>query len=334
MKKNVFVTGADGFIGSHLVEKLIKKGFNVKCLIYYNSFNTWGWLDYIDSKIKKEIEIVSGDVRDFEIINNATKNCDFVFNLAALIGIPYSYNAPRSYIDTNIIGLLNILNACKNKNVSKIIHTSTSEVYGSAKFTPMTENHPLFAQSPYAASKIGADQLALSFYNSFNMPITILRPFNTFGPRQSLRAIIPTVITQILDPKYKEIKLGNVKVTRDFNYIADTIDAFISSMKLKKTIGEIINIGTGSEISIEKIIKLTNQITGNNKKIVVDKQRVRPKNSEVLRLCASNKKAKKLLNWKPTLIGIKGFEEGLRKTIKWFQDSENTQQYKSNIYNQ
>jgi len=334
MKKNVFVTGADGFIGSHLVEKLIKKGFNVKCLIYYNSFNTWGWLDYIDSKIKKEIEIVSGDVRDFEIINNATKNCDFVFNLAALIGIPYSYNAPRSYIDTNIVGLLNILNACKNKNVSKIIHTSTSEVYGSAKFTPMTENHPLFAQSPYAASKIGADQLALSFYNSFNMPITILRPFNTFGPRQSLRAIIPTVITQILDPKYKEIKLGNVKVTRDFNYIADTIDAFISSMKSKKTIGEIINIGTGSEISIEKIIKLTNQITGNNKKIVVDKQRVRPKNSEVLRLCASNKKAKKLLNWKPTLIGIKGFEEGLRKTIKWFQDSENTQQYKSNIYNQ
>ena len=334
MKNKILVTGAAGFVGSHLTEKLLSLRYNVVAFDRYNSSNDFFWLNNIREKNKKNCNFILGDIRDYDSVLHAMKGCHAVIHLAALIGIPYSYNAPRSYIATNIIALLNILNACKNKNVSKIIHTSTSEVYGSAKFTPMTENHPLFAQSPYAASKIGADQLALSFYNSFNMPITILRPFNTFGPRQSLRAIIPTVITQILDPKYKEIKLGNVKVTRDFNYIADTIDAFISSMKSKKTIGEIINIGTGSEISIEKIIKLTNQITGNNKKIVVDKQRVRPKNSEVLRLCASNKKAKKLLNWKPTLIGIKGFEEGLRKTIKWFQDSENTQQYKSNIYNQ
>ena len=333
MKKRVFVTGADGFIGSHLVEKLIQKGFSVKCLVYYNSFNTWGWLDSIDNKIKKEIEVINGDVRDFDIINKALNNCDLVFNLAALIGIPYSYNAPRSYIDTNIIGLLNLLNVCKKKDITKIIHTSTSEVYGNAKFIPMTENHPLFAQSPYAASKIGADQLALSFYNSFNLPITILRPFNTFGPRQSLRAIIPTIITQILDSKYKNIQLGNVKVTRDFNYITDTVDAFISSIEPKKTIGEIINIGSGSETSIEKIIKLTNKITRNNKKVIIDKQRVRPKNSELLRLCASNKKAKKLLNWKPELMGIKGFEEGLKKTIEWYQNSENLQKFKSNIYN-
>ena len=255
MGSKILITGADGFIGSHLTEQLVVRGFDVRAFVYYNSQNSWGWLDDTEKKIKSQIEVVAGDIRDYECVNSAMQGCDYIFNLASLIGIPYSYKSPSSYIDTNIKGIMNIMNAAKDKSITKIIHTSTSEVYGSAKTVPMTEKHQLSAQSPYAASKIGADQLAISYNKSFNLPISILRPFNTFGPRQSLRAIIPTIITQFLDDRLKKIKIGNVNVTRDFNYIDDTVDAFISTIKAKNIIGEVINIGTGRETSIKEPFK-------------------------------------------------------------------------------
>jgi len=285
--KKILVTGADGFIGSHLVEKLVAKGYSVKAFVYYNSFNSWGWLDKINKDILSEVEIIPGDIRDFEIVKNAVSNCQLVFNLAALIGIPYSYLAPSSYVDTNINGALNVLQAAKNKSI-KVIQTSTSEVYGSPLKLPIKETHRLYAQSPYAASKIGADQMALSFYNSFNLPVSILRPFNTYGPRQSLRAVIPTIFSQILDPKIKKIKLGNIYTTRDFNYIDDTIDGFISTINNNKIIGKTINLGNSYDISIKKIVELISKITKINKEIDSDKKRIRPKKSEVNRLCASN----------------------------------------------
>ena len=328
----IFLTGAEGFIGSHLAEKLIKKGHDLTCLILYNSFNSWGWLEHADNKIKKEIRVITGDIRDeFLIKNQLKKNVDVVINLAALIGIPYSYRAPKSYFDTNAIGLLNILNSALNSNIKKIIHTSTSEVYGSPMYIPIDEKHLVSAQSPYAASKVAADQIALSYNKSFNSPVTILRPFNTFGPRQSLRAIIPTIITQILNKKV--LKLGSLYPTRDLTYIDDTTDAFLCALNKKKDIGEIINIGSGFEVSIKELVRKISKITGYRIDIKKDFKRIRPKKSEVDRLFANNKKAKKILNWSPKLNKKRDFENSLKKTIEWFSNEENINQYKINIFN-
>ena len=328
----IFLTGAEGFIGSHLAEKLIKKGHDLTCLILYNSFNSWGWLEHADNKIKKEIRVITGDIRDeFLIKNQLKKNVDVVINLAALIGIPYSYRAPKSYFDTNAMGLLNILNSALNSNIKKIIHTSTSEVYGSPKYIPIDEKHLVSAQSPYAASKVAADQIALSYNKSFNSPVTILRPFNTFGPRQSLRAIIPTIITQILNKKV--LKLGSLYPTRDLTYIDDTTDAFLCALNTKKDIGEIINIGSGFEVSIKELVRKISKITGYRIDIKKDFKRIRPKKSEVDRLFANNKKAKKILNWSPKLNKKSDFENSLKKTVEWFSNEENINQYKINIFN-
>ena len=311
--KKIFVTGADGFIGSHLVEKLVSKGYKVKALSIYNSFNSWGWLESLPNKILKEVEIVSGDIRDEDLINKLTKDVEKIFHLAALIGIPYSYTAPRSYIDTNVIGTLNVLNAAI-KNQTKVIHTSTSEVYGTPKKIPIDEKHRLFAQSPYAASKISSDQLALSYFSSFNLPVCVIRPFNTFGPRQSLRAIIPTIINQALGTNDK-IFLGNTNPTRDFNYISDVVDAFLKVMKNKRSIGHIINVGSNKKISIGHLTKEILRLSKKNKKIKKNNLRKRPKSSEVDNLQCNNKKIKKLLSWHPKVELI----EGLTKTIHWFK---------------
>ena len=329
--KKIFVTGADGFIGSHLVEKLVSKGYKVKALSIYNSFNSWGWLESLPNKILKEVEIVSGDIRDEDLINKLTKDVEKIFHLAALIGIPYSYNAPRSYIDTNVIGTLNVLNAAI-KNQTKVIHTSTSEVYGTPKKIPIDEKHRLFAQSPYAASKISSDQLALSYFSSFNLPVCVIRPFNTFGPRQSLRAIIPTIITQMLNDKSKEIKLGNTHTTRDFSYISDTVDGFFKTFNKNKIFGEVINLGTGKEISITSIVKIVGELTKKDKKIIYENKRIRAKKSEITRLCSSNLKAKKILKWQPKYVNKNGFKIAIKKTIDWYKDKK-YQFEKSKIYN-
>ncbi len=328
---NIFVTGACGFIGSHLIERLTKLNHNVKAFTYYNAQNSYGWLDNIDPKILKNIEIISGDIRDYEFLNKNIKKIDTIIHLAALIGIPYSYHASRSYIDTNVSGTFNILDCAKNNNVSKTIITSTSEVYGTAQRVPIEENHLLNAQSPYAASKIGADQLALSFNKSFKLPVSILRPFNTFGPRQSARAIIPTIITQIL--KSNKIKLGNLTPTRDFTYVEDTVDAFVKALKASKISGEVINIGNNFEISIKDTLEIIKEIYGKEVQLIKDKKRIRPKNSEVNRLLASTKKAQRLLKWKPQYAGKKGFRKGILKTINWFKKKENISLYKENIFN-
>ena len=326
--KKILVTGADGFIGSHLTEKLVKQGFKVKTFIYYNSFNSWGWLDSLPAEIKKEIEIFSGDIRDPNGVRVAMEGCDTVFHLAALIAIPFSYHSPDSYVDTNIKGTLNILQAAKLLNTSRILITSTSEVYGTAKFVPITEEHPFQGQSPYSATKIGADRLAESFYRSFNLPITIVRPFNTYGPRQSARAVIPTIITQ-LQNGYEKIKLGSLTPTRDFTYVKDTANGFIEIAKSDKSIGEEINIATQSEISIGDLVtELIRQINP-NAKVICDQQRIRPEKSEVNRLFGSNEKLKKLTNWKQQY----SLEVGLKETIRWFSKKENLAKYKAGIYN-
>lgn len=327
----IFVTGADGFIGSHLTEALVKKNHDVKCLTLYNSFNSWGWLDHCSTEVKGNFEVLPGDVRDGELIRKAMKKTDIVFNLAALIGIPYSYKAAKSYVDTNINGLLNILYAAKDLKLKQIIHISTSEVYGTAKSIPITEKHPIIGQSPYSATKIGADQIALSFHKSFNLPVSIIRPFNTYGPRQSLRAVIPTIITQMLNKK--NIKLGSTSPTRDFTFVEDTVSGMISAINKKKSIGEIINIGSGHEISIKKLITVIEKISGQKINIKKETKRVRPLKSEVFRLVASIKKAKKILNWSPKYSGIKGLENGLRKTLDWFKRNKNSGNYKPDIYN-
>ena len=270
----ILITGSEGFIGSHLVERLAKQKHDLKCLVLYNSFNSHGWLDNLSNDVKKKIEITTGDIRDEGIVRNIVKNNDCIINLAALIGIPYSYKAAQSYVDTNISGTLKLLQAAKDFKVKKFIHTSTSEVYGTSLFVPMTEGHPLNAQSPYAASKIAADQLGISFHKSFGLPISIIRPFNTYGPRQSLRAIIPTIITQLLNKKISKIKLGNINVKRDFNFITDTVDGFFSTIKSEKIIGETINIGNNYEITIKEIFKIISDQTNIHKKIIIDKQRV------------------------------------------------------------
>ncbi len=329
----ILVTGADGFIGSHLVEKLSKLNFDVKAMTLYNSFNNWGHLEYLDSKVLKEIEIFQCDIRDPLRVAQAVKNCGVIIHLAALVAIPFSYVSPQSYIDTNVLGTLNLLNSCiKNNKIKKFIHTSTSEVYGTAQQIPINENHILNAQSPYAASKVAADQLVNSFYHSYNIPSVILRPFNTFGPRQSARAIIPTIITQILSKK-KYINLGQTKSTRDFNYIDDTINGFIAAINNNKIIGETINLGSGYELSIKEIFDIICEIKNIKPKINNTSERERPHTSEVMRLIADNNKAKKLLKIKYKLSGRSGIKKGLEKTISWFSKTKNLKQYKSNIYN-
>lgn len=329
--KKIFLTGADGFIGSHILENLVKKNYKVKALVYYNSFNSYGWIDKIDDKIKKKVEIISGDIRDSKIIRDNLKGCDKIIHLAALIGIPYSYHSPKSYVDTNIQGTLNILQAAQDLNVKKIIHTSTSEVYGTPNYLPIDEKHPINGQSPYAATKIGADQLALSFYQSFSTPVSIIRPFNTYGPRQSARAIIPTIILQILSGK-KKIKLGNLYSTRDLTFIDDTVDGFLKILN-KNVAGEIINLGTGHDISILELVKIISKEMSVKVEIVSDKKRIRPKKSEIEQLKANNKKAKKILGWKPKMFNRSGLIKGICKTINWFSKKENFKNYKSEIYN-
>ncbi|WP_312813199.1 NAD-dependent 4,6-dehydratase LegB [Sedimentibacter sp.] len=323
---NILVTGADGFIGSHLVEELVKNGEKVKAFTYYNSFNSWGWLDTLPKGIMEEVEVFAGDVRDPNGVRNAMKSVDEVFHLAALIAIPFSYHSPDTYVDTNIKGTLNILQAARELGTSRILVTSTSEVYGTAQYIPIDEHHPFQGQSPYSATKIGSDRLAESFYRSFNLPITIVRPFNTYGPRQSARAVIPTIITQLLAGKL-EIKLGSLTPTRDFNYVKDTVNGFIEIAKSNKTIGEEINIATQQEISIgqlaEELIKQINI----NAKIICDEQRLRPDKSEVNRLLGSNEKIKKLTNWKPQY----SLKQGISETIDFFK--QNLDKYKTDIYN-
>jgi len=315
--KNILVTGADGFIGSHLCERLVKDGANIKALVAYNSFGTIGWLDDLPIKYKDKIEIVSGDIRDNNFIISITKGIDIIYHLAALIAIPYSYAAARSYIDTNAIGTLNILQAAMHNSCSTIINTSTSEVYGSALYTPIDELHPLQAQSPYAASKISADHITESFVKSFNTPAITLRPFNTFGPRQSERAVIPTIIRQIIDPKCRNIMIGDITPKRDFNFVNDTVDAYIKLSEVEDNLvefGSAYNAGTGKAVSIKETIDIINKITNNQKPIVVDKKRLRPEKSEVRHLIASSQKLKKISKWEPQT----SLHEGLEITIKWW----------------
>lgn len=324
--KKVLVTGADGFIGSHLVEELVKKGYQVKAFVYYNSFNTWGWLDTVSSEIMENVEIFQGDIRDPNGVEEAMKGVDAVFHLAALIAIPFSYHSPDTYVDTNIKGTLNVLQAARKQGVLRVLVTSTSEVYGTAQYVPIDEKHPYQGQSPYSATKIGADRLAESFYRSFQLPVSIVRPFNTYGPRQSARAVIPTIITQLLGGK-TEIKLGSLTPTRDFNYVKDTVNGFIAIYESDKTIGEEINIATQKEISIGELAnELIRQINP-NAKIVCDDQRLRPEKSEVNRLLGSNEKILKLTDWKMQY----SFEEGIANTIDFLRN--NLDKYKIDLYN-
>lgn len=324
--KNILITGADGFIGSHLTEMLLRKGHKVRALAFYNSFNNWGWLEDVEQS--ENLEVISGDIRDPFFCTEITKNIDQIFHLAALIGIPYSYVAPDSYIDTNIKGTLNICSAARINDVERIIHTSTSEVYGTAKYVPIDENHPLQPQSPYSASKIGADSMAMSFYNSFDLPLTIARPFNTYGPRQSARAVIPTIITQIASG-IKEIKLGDITPTRDFNYVEDTCRGFISLAKCPESLGETVNIGSNLEISIAETLELIKELMNSDVNFISDQQRVRPDSSEVNRLWCDNSKIKLLTGFEPKI----SLKEGLKKTIDWVSKPENLQKYKTDIYN-
>lgn len=322
----ILVTGADGFIGSHLVEELVIRGYHVKAFVYYNSFNTWGWLDTIPTEIMKNVEVFQGDVRDPNGVEEAVKGVDAIFHLAALIAIPFSYHSPDTYVDTNIKGTLNVLQAARKYNIGRVLVTSTSEVYGTAQYVPIDEKHPFQGQSPYSATKIGADRLAESFYRSFQVPVTIVRPFNTYGPRQSARAVIPTIITQLLTEK-TEIKLGSLTPTRDFNYVKDTVNGFISIYESEKTVGEEINIATQKEISIgqlaEELIRQINPAA----RIICDEERLRPEKSEVNRLLGCNEKIMYLTEWKPQY----SLEEGLRITIDFLK--ENLNKYKADIYN-
>ncbi len=332
MKNKILVTGADGFIGSHLTEELVRRGYNVRTFVLYNSFNSWGWLDHADDDILKSIEVFTGDIRDPYGVKMAMRGCNAVLHLAALIAIPYSYHSPDTYIDTNVKGTLNVVQAARELGLEKVVHTSTSEVYGTARFVPITEEHPLQGQSPYSASKIGADQIALSFYTSFNTPVAIIRPFNTYGPRQSARAVIPTVITQIANGQ-RTIKLGALRPTRDFNYVKDTVNGFIDTMNSDKAVGNIINIGSNYEISIGNTVDLIAEVMGKEIEIETEPARLRPEKSEVERLWADNSKAKKLLGWQPTYAGKEGLRRGLEETVTWFTDPTNLKVYKAHLYN-
>lgn len=328
MSKKVLVTGADGFIGSHLVEHLIDCGYDVRAFVFYNSFNSYGWIDSLSKQQLEKVEIFSGDVRDPNCVREAMKEVHTVFHLAALVAIPFSYQSPYSYVDTNIKGTLNVLQAAKQLNTKRVLITSTSEVYGTAKYVPIDEIHPYQGQSPYSASKIGADRLAESFNKSFGLPITIVRPFNTFGPRQSARAIIPTIITQLLNGE-SEISLGDLRPTRDFVYVKDTVKGFEKIATSDSTIGEEINIATQSEVSIEELASTLIEIINPKAKVVQDQQRIRPVNSEVYRLYGSNKKLLELTGWRPNL----NLKQGLEKTIEWFSIKQNLSSYKHDVYN-
>lgn len=320
------ITGADGFIGSHLTELLVREGYEVKALSQYNSFNYWGWLESVDCL--SNIEVLSGDVRDPHYCKHITKGVDVVFNLAALIAIPYSYVAPDSYVDTNIKGTLNICQAALENGVQRVIHTSTSEVYGTAQYVPIDEKHPLQAQSPYSASKIGADAMAMSFYNAFDLPLTIARPFNTYGPRQSARAVIPTIITQIASGK-KQIQLGDTTPTRDFNYVADTCRGFLELARCAAAVGETVNIGSNYEISVGDTLNLIRELMGSDVEFLTDQQRIRPEKSEVFRLWCDNTKIRALTGFEPQ----HDIRQGLQKTIDWLLLPENLAKYKADIYN-
>ena len=321
--KNILITGSDGFVGSHLVERFLEENCKVRAFVFYNSFNKWGWLDSLEKEQLSKINVIAGDIRDYNIVNKAVKGVDIVCHLAALIGIPYSYIAPESYIDTNVKGTLNIIQAAKINNVKKVIITSTSETYGSALYIPIDEKHPYQPQSPYSASKIAADAVALSYYNSFNTPVSIIRPFNIYGPRQSARAVIPTIITQILQ-KADKIELGNLSSTRDFTYVKDTCEAYVKSIKTDNIEGEIINIGNSKEISIKDLAEKIKDLMHSNAEIKSRTERKRIKSSEVNRLNADNSKALRIINWKPSY----SLDDGLKLTFEWFSKKENLDFYK------
>ena len=331
-KLKVLITGADGFIGSHLTEALVRDGYEVKAFVQYNSFNSWGWLDECADDVRGKFETFSGDIRDPHGVKEAVRGCDSIIHLAALIAIPFSYHSPDTYIDTNIKGTLNILQAAKECDIKRVIHTSTSEVYGTAQYVPINESHPIVGQSPYSASKIGADQIAYSFYSSFNLPIVTVRPFNTYGPRQSARAVIPTIITQLASNNC-DLRLGATHPTRDFSFVLDTVSGFIKILNSDVGIGEVVNLGSGFEISIKETAELMASIMGVPINFISEDIRQRPKNSEVERLWADNSKAKKMFGWEPRYAGIEGFREGLIQTIEWFRDKKNLSKYKVDIYN-
>lgn len=330
--KKIVVTGADGFIGSHLVETLVRQGCNTRAFVQYNSFNSFGWLDHSTKEIIKNTEVYSGDIRDLDSVSKGLSGCDVVFHLAALVAIPYSYTAIRSYVETNVIGTLNVMSAATSSGMERIVCTSTSETYGTAISVPITEEHPLQPQSPYSASKIGADMMALSFFHSFDSPVCILRPFNTYGPRQSARAVIPTIIAQAMSGA-DNIMLGDLEPTRDFSFIEDTVQGFIEISKVDSAIGTITNLGSGFEISIGETAKLIMDIIGSNAQITTDKTRLRPPNSEVERLFAGTDKLRSLTNWTPAYAGVEGFQKGLTKTIEWFTETNHKNLYKAHRYN-
>lgn len=328
----ILVTGADGFIGSHLTEALVRAGHDVRAFVFYNSFGSWGWLDSSDPEIRANLDVFAGDIRDPHGVKTALQGCDAVLHLAALIAIPYSYHSPQSYVETNITGTLNVLQAARELGVRRVIHTSTSEVYGTARFVPITEDHPLQGQSPYSATKIAADQLALSFHASFGTPVVVARPFNTYGPRQSARAVIPTVISQIAAGK-RQIKLGSTTPTRDFSYVADTAAAFISLLDTDAAIGEVINFGSNFEISIGETVQVIAEAMGAEVEVVVDEQRLRPEKSEVERLWADNSKMRRLSGWEPRYGGRDGFLRGIEETARWLAQPHNLGNYKPDLYN-
>lgn len=333
MNKTVLITGADGFIGSHLVEALVRQGdFRVRAFVLYNSLGSWGWLDHCSSEVKGKFEVFAGDIRDPHCVKEAMKGCDAVVHLAALIAIPYSYYSPDTYVDTNVKGTLNVLQAARELGLKRVVHTSTSEVYGTARFVPITEEHPLQGQSPYSATKIAADQLAYSFFASFGLPVVIARPFNTYGPRQSARAVIPTIITQIANGR-RQIKLGAVSPTRDFNFVRDTVEGFIAVLNSDLGLGEVVNLGSNFEISIGDTAQLIAEVLNAEIEIISDETRLRPENSEVQRLWADNTKAKNLFGWQPSYGGREGFKRGITETAEWFLQPVNLSKYKSEIYN-
>jgi len=330
--RKILITGADGFIGSHLTEAVVRAGYEARAFVLYNSFNSWGWLDRCEPDVAGRFEVFAGDIRDPHGVRAAMSGCDAVLHLAALIAIPYSYHSPDTYVDTNIRGTLNVVQAARDLGVSKVVHTSTSEVYGTARFVPITEEHPLQGQSPYSASKIGADQIAMSFHASFGTPVAIARPFNTYGPRQSARAVIPTIITQIANGK-RQIKLGAIHPTRDFNYVRDTVSGFIAALKSPRSVGEVVNFGSNFEVSIGATARLIAEVMNTEIDLIEDEQRLRPQKSEVERLWAANDKARELLDWRPDYAGMEGFRRGLRETISWFTQSANLAAYRADVYN-
>jgi dTDP-glucose 4,6-dehydratase len=330
--RRVLITGADGFIGSHLVEGMVRAGFAVRAFVFYNSFNSWGWLDDCAPDVKGHFEVFAGDIRDPHGVRTAMRDCDAVLHLAALIAIPYSYHSPDTYVETNIKGTLNVVQAARELSVGRVVHTSTSEVYGTARIVPITEEHPLQGQSPYSASKIGADQIAMSFHASFDTPVVVVRPFNTYGPRQSARAVIPSVITQIASGR-RQIRLGAVFPTRDFSFVTDTVAGFIAALQADRVVGEVINLGSGFEISIGDTAQAIADVMGARIEVTLDEERLRPDKSEVERLCASSEKARRLLRWAPEFGGPEGFRRGLARTVDWFRNPANLARYKADDYN-